>query len=95
MLDKKGTNYKKTPSFYYISHFAKYIKPNSKRIHFHKYSENISVTAFQNPDKSVIIILFNKTDKNIEFNLCYQEFVLHDNLDCHAIVTFIIGKEGK
>lgn len=91
MMNKKNTDYIKTPTFYYISHFARYIKPNSRRIHFNKFSENISVAAFQNPDKSVIIILLNKTDKNIEYNLAYRQFVLHDNLDSHAIVTFIIS----
>ena len=79
MMDKKNTNYIKTPTFYYISHFAKYIKPGS------------SVSAFKNPDKSVIIILLNQTDKNVEYNLCYKEFVLHDNLDSHAIVTFVVN----
>ena len=93
MIDKKNQNYIKTPTFYYLSHFAKYIQPGSRRIHYHKFSENISVSAFKNPDKSVIIVLLNKTDKNIEYNLCYHKFLFHDNLDSHAIVTFII-KEG-
>lgn len=91
MIDKKGKNYIKTPTFYYISHFANYIKPGSKRIHVNKFSENISVSAFKNPDKSVIIVLLNKSDKNVEYNLCYQQFVFHDNLDSHAIVTFVIS----
>ena len=91
MINKKDTDYIKTPTFYYISHFAKYIKPGSRRIYFHKFSEKISVSAFKNPDKSVIIILLNKTDKNVEYNLCYKDFFLHDNLDSHAIVTFIIN----
>ncbi len=90
MINKQNTNYIKTPAFYYISHLAKYIKPGSRRIHFNKFSENISVSAFQNPDKSVIIVLLNKTDKSIEYNLGYNQFALHDNLDSHAIVTFII-----
>ena len=91
MIDKKEKNYIKTPTFYYISHFAKYIKPGSKRIHVNKFSENISVSAFKNPDKSVIIVLLNKSNKNVEYNLCYQQFVFHDNLDSHAIVTFVIS----
>ncbi len=91
MINKKKNDYIKTPAFYYISHFAKYIKPHSRRIHFNKFSENISVSAFQNLDKSVIIILLNKTNKNIEYNLCYKQYVLHDNLDSHAIVTLIIN----
>lgn len=90
MLNKRNTDYIKTPTFYYISHLAKYVKPGSKRIHFNKFSENISVVAFQNPDKSVIIVLLNKTNQNIEYNLCYQQYTLHDNLDSHAIVTFMI-----
>ena len=90
MLNKKLTDYIKTPSFYYISHLARYLQPNGKKIHVSKFSENICVTAFQNPDKSVIIILLNKTDTNIEYNLCFQSFFLHDNLDRHAIVTFIL-----
>ncbi len=91
MMDKKGTGYSKTPTFYYISQLAKFIKPGSKRIHFNKFSEDISVSAFKNPDKSVIIVLLNKTDKNVEYNLCYNEFTLHDNLDSHAIVTYRIN----
>lgn len=90
MLDKKGTGYIKTPAFYYVSHLAKYIKPNAKRIHFNKFSENFSVSAFQNPDKSVMIVLLNKTDKNTQYNLCYQDFTFHDNLDSHSIVTYVI-----
>lgn len=90
MMDKQKKNFIRTPAFYYVSHFAKYIQPGSKRIHMNKFSENISVSAFKNPDKSVIIVLLNKTDTNIEYNLCYNQYVLHDNLDSHAIVTFKI-----
>ncbi len=90
MMNKNSSNFIKTPALYYVSHFAKYIKPKSKRIFCHKFSENISVSAFKNPDKSVIIVLLNKTDKNIEYNLCYNQYVFHDNLDSHAIVTFVI-----
>ncbi len=90
MIDKKGKNYIKTPAFYYVSHLAKFIKPGSKRIHFNKFCENISVSAFKNPDKSVMIVLLNKTDKNVEYNLCYKQYSFHDNIDSHAIVSFII-----
>lgn len=93
MIDKKGKDFIKTPAFYYVSHLAKYVKPKAKRIHFNKFSEKFSISAFQNPDKSVIIILLNKTDKSIEYNLCYQQYMFHDNLDSHAIVTYVIRKD--
>lgn len=90
MIDKKGENYIKTPAFYYVSHLANYVKPQAKRIHFNKFSENFSVSAFQNSDKSVIIVLLNKMDKNVEYNLCFPQYTFHDNLDSHSIVTFVI-----
>lgn len=93
MINKKSNNYIKTPTFYYIAHFSKYIKNGAKRIHYSKFTDNISITAFQNLDKSVIIILLNKTNKNIEYNLCYKNHTMHDNLDSHAIVTLVINGE--
>lgn len=91
MINKNRTNYIKTPSFYYIAHFSKYINPGAKRIHLSTFTNNILATAFQNKDKSIVVVLFNKNDFNIEFNLCYKKHILHDNLDSHAIVTLIIN----
>ncbi len=88
MLNKNKSNYIKNLSFYYIEHFSKFIQPGSKRIGFSRFSDKIEITAFKNPDNSVIIILLNKNDFNIEYNLKINEQILHDNLDSHAIVTF-------
>ncbi len=90
MINKNKTGYIKTPSYYYIAHFSKYIKPDAKRIHLSTFTDNILATAFQNPDKSIVIVLLNKNNFNIEYNLCYNNHVFHDNLDSHAIVTLKI-----
>ena len=47
------------------------------------------MTAFKNPDNSVVVILLNRNNYNIEYNLCFQNQYFHDNLDSKAIVTFI------
>ena len=90
MLNKDNTEYIKTPSFYYIAQFSKYINPGAKRIAFSRFTENIDMTAFKNPDNSVVVILLNRNNYNIEYNLCFQNQYFHDNLDSKAIVTFII-----
>ena len=91
MINKNHKDYIKTPSFYYIAHFSKYIKPGATRILLSTFSENVLATAFQNPDNTITIVLFNKNSFNIEYNLCYQNHLFHDNLDSHAIVTLIIN----
>lgn len=91
MLSQNKTSYIKNLSFYYIAHFSKFIKPGAKKIAFSKFSDKIEVTAFKNPDNSVIIVLLNRNNFNIEYNLKINEKIFHDNLDAHAIVTFQIS----
>lgn len=91
MINKNNSDYIKTPAFYYIGHFSKYIKPHSQRIHLSTFTEDILATAFKNDDNSLVVVLFNKNNFNIEYNFCYQNYVFHDNLDSHAIVTLIIN----
>ena len=88
--DKQNNNYIKTPVFYYLSQFCKYIKPGAKKIASSTYTDSINVIAFKNIDNSIVVVLLNKTDLNKEFNLCYKNYFFHDNLDSHAIVTFVI-----
>lgn len=91
MLTKNNSSYIKNLSFYYIAHFSKFIRPGAKKIAFSKFSDKIEVTAFKNPDNSVIIVLLNRNNFNIEYNLKINEKVFHDNLDTHSIVTFQIS----
>lgn len=90
MINKDKTGYIKTPSYFYIGQFSKYIKPGAKRIEITSDYEGINITAFENLDKSIVVVLLNKNDYNIEYNFSYKNYYFHDNLDSHAIVTFII-----
>ena len=90
MLNKSKSKSIKNLSFYYIQHFSRFIKKGSKRIGYSKFSDKFEVTAFKNPDNSVIIVLLNKNNRNIEYNLKINGQLFHDNLDKHAIVTFKI-----
>ncbi|MBR0350620.1 MAG: glucosylceramidase [Clostridia bacterium] len=90
MIGKDNNEIIRTPTFYYISHFAKYIKQGAKRIAFSRFTEDINITAFKNIDGSIIVVLLNKNNYNIEYNLCFEGQYFHDNLDSNAIVTFLI-----
>ena len=55
-----------------------------------EFTDEIEVTGFKNKDNSIAVILFNKNDYNKEYNLCISDKVIHDNLDKHAIVSYLI-----
>ena len=49
-----------TPLYYLLSHFSKYVRPGAVRLGFNAaLPQNVHVTALQNTDGSVAIILFN------------------------------------
>ncbi len=49
------------PSYYYLGHFSRYIKPNAKRILIKQTVDpDIFVTAYKNIDGSIIIIIQNE-----------------------------------
>lgn len=90
MLNKDSSDYYKNLCYYYIAGFGKVIKPGATRIGFSKYIDKIEITAFKNKDGSIGIVLLNRTDKNYEYNLCIENMLVHDNLDSHAIVSYLI-----
>ena len=85
-------SYVKKLAYYYIGHFSKFIKPNAKRIANSRYNANIEVGSFENPDGSIIIVLFNRSGNQYQYNILMDDMYIHDNLDSHAIITYIIRK---
>ena len=90
MLNQDNSDYIKNLTYYYIKHFSNLIKPSSKRIAFSRYTDKIEVTSFINPDNSIAIVLLNRNGSNKEYNLCINDKLIHDNLDSHAIVSYLI-----
>ena len=90
MTNKENTDLYKNLCYYYIAGFGIVIKPNAKRIGYSKYTDKIEVTCFENEDGTIGIVLLNRNDSNYEYNLCIGDKLIHDNLDSHAIVSYII-----
>ena len=88
MLNKKKNKFLKTLPFWYISHFAKFLKPGCFRIGYSKYTDKIELTAFKNIDNSVIIVLLNKTNKSVSYNLKINDKIFNDNISKHSIITY-------
>jgi glucosylceramidase len=74
-------------SYYYIGHFSKFIRPGAKRIACSSTSDDLLATAFINPDGRIAVIVLNKTDKLIDFNLCVDKRAITVNSPSHSIVT--------
>lgn len=91
MLNKEQNDYEKKLAFYYISHFSKTIKPKAQRIANSKYTNNIEVSSFVNEDGSKTITMLNKSNHNIKYNLCIDDFYIQDEIEAHTILSYIIN----
>ena len=90
MLDKDLKSYYKNLCYYYIGQFSSVIKKGAVKIAHSSYTSNIEITAFKNKDNSIAIVLLNRNDFNQLYNICFGPISISDNLDSHAIVSYII-----
>lgn len=58
-----------TPSYYYLGHFSKFIKPNALRISTSSSHSDLESTSWLNPNGEIVTIVMNGTDKKQEYSL--------------------------
>lgn len=92
MTNKKKNGYKRLLSYYYIGHFSKYIKPGAIRIAYSSFTSDLEITAFKNKDGSLAIVILNKQDYNIKYNLNIGNEILSDSIQKHSICTYLIER---
>tara|TARA_B110000003_G_scaffold111447_1_gene114082 strand:+ start:23795 stop:25276 length:1482 start_codon:yes stop_codon:yes gene_type:complete len=58
-----------TPTYYYIGHFSKFIKPGAFRVSTTTSRTSIESTSFRNTDGKMISVVMNKTNSKISYKL--------------------------
>ena len=84
----KDEDYYNNLCYYYIQHFAKYIKTNSSRINLENNS-NVEAVSFKN-NESTVVILLNKNDEDSNINLNIKDQIYSIKIKKHSIVSAII-----
>jgi glucosylceramidase len=79
-----------TPSYYYMGHFSKFIRPGAKKISSAASRSQLLTTAFINTDGTLAIVVMNQSDKKVTYNLCIGKNAAVVNILGHAIQTLIL-----
>jgi glucosylceramidase len=58
-----------TPSYYYIGHFSKFIRPGAKRVSTTVSRSTILSTSFLNEDGKLVTVVMNQSNAKITYNL--------------------------
>jgi glucosylceramidase len=82
-----------TPLYYTMAHFSKYIRPEAKVIESTKTDDQLQVTAAQNPDGSIAVVVFNEGNQGRHFMLQSGEQSTTIFINPQAIQTIIISPQ--
>jgi len=64
-----------TPLYYVMAHFSKFMRPGAVKIGCEVNHKDLKVTAVQNTDQSIALVIFNSTDQShsIEINISKEK----------------------
>jgi glucosylceramidase len=82
-----------TPLYYTLAHFSRFIRPGAVRIGFANPDADLQVTAAQNPDGSIAVVVFNPTENEKQFMLSLAEKSTPAKISAKAIQTIVIPQK--
>lgn len=84
-----------TPLYYTMVHFSRFIRPGAVRIGFDNSDEDLMVTAAQNPDSTITVVLLNMDKEAKTVNLSLDKTLIDLQVSAQAIQTIVIGVEQE
>ena len=79
-----------TPLYFTMVHFSKFIRPGAERIGFENSDDALLVTAAQNPDGSIAVVILNQEENAKQITLSLGERNTDINISAQALQTIII-----
>ncbi|MFP5439123.1 MAG: glycoside hydrolase family 30 protein [Bacteroidia bacterium] len=78
-----------TPSYYYIGHFSKFVKPGAKRISSAVSRSMLQSASFVNPDGKIATVVMNTSDKEVKYSLIIKNNKVDVAIPAHGIQTLV------
>jgi glucosylceramidase len=78
-----------TPSYYYIGHFSKFIRPNAKRVSTVTSRSHLLSTSFINEDGEMVTVVMNQSELEIKYELYIGQKAFEETILPHSIQTLV------
>jgi len=78
-----------TPSYYYIGHFSKFIRPEAKRVSTAVSRSSLLSTSFLNKDGKMVTVVMNQSEAAVIYNLCIGTQATEITILPNAIQTLV------
>lgn len=78
-----------TPSYWYIGHFSKFLRPGAQRVSAASSRSNLLTTAFLNVDGTLATVVMNPTEQQITYNYYVGTASTRITIPAHGIQTLL------
>ena len=78
-----------TPTYYYIGHFSKFIKPGAKRVSTVASRSHLLATSFRNESGNLVTVVMNQIDEPITYNYLVDGRMTELSIPARAMQTLI------
>jgi len=78
-----------TPSYYFIGHFSKFIRPDAKRVSTTVSRSSLLSTSFLNTDGQMVTVVMNQTNKKVSYNLFLNTKKATVTIPAYGIQTLV------
>ena len=83
-----------TPVYYVMAHFSKYIRPGAVRVGFENPDNDLMLTAAQNLDGTIAVILLNMNSTSKNIRLTIKKRSVDVQISAQALQTIVIQPEA-
>lgn len=91
-ISRDGTTVKRTPEYYALTHFSKYLQKGAKRVILDQLAIPIyfDIAAFENPDHSLVIIVSNTNTYDSDLYLCINDRYFSAHILRESVNTILV-----
>jgi len=95
ICDTQNDTILRQPSFWYLGHFSRYIKPGACRAVSSTSRDVLEVTSWVNVDGSLAVVVMNQSDDDVDFWLkVFGSGAAHVEAPARSISTFLVTSDA-
>lgn len=83
-----------TPTFYYMGHFSKFIRPEARRVSAVSSRSALQATSFVNKDNQLATVVLNLNDEEITYRFCVDNQQAMATIPARAIQTLVYDRDA-
>lgn len=90
LADTENDEVQPQVSYAYIGHFSRFVLPGARRILCAATKQALECTAFLNTDHTVVVVVMNRSEVEVQFNVKIRDGVWAVRLPPRAIATYLM-----